>query len=686
MITVSDEIRSMLEAPARKIDARVELFEGFTSSTTYNETLIAKYTCHDCVKTITIDRIGEESKLFGFGICQKATIVLRDKDREITDVVKGYGLEVSYGINNNFTYPYPIFFVQEVTRNENNNDLTIVAYDLLFNASRYKVKDLNVNSYTIKTFAELCANILQVPLIWDFDIVENPFIYEHFFANGGNFDGSETIREALNAIAEFTGSIYYVNREWQLVFKQLGKSNPVEITKARYFTLTNDKVMALSKVAHVTELGDNFERLTYTQKEGFPQYVRENPFFEMLPNAIGGLPLAFNTATNNAIALSITPFDCSWRGDFTYEIGEKLSIESKTGEFITTYLLNDTIIYDGGLRERTSWAYQENSAEADDRPATLGDKMNQTFAKVDKVNRTITLMSNTMDEKIAQLVLTDENIQASVKNNKAELESSLNITADTIRSEIKEQGKVITSIQQDLDGITMEYNSSTGKASITIGNITVDDLTTEAGVKQVLGIELLGYVKFSSLSTSGATVINGDNITTGKISANRINMTGAISWGDLSDSCQDTIISYAGQDGEDADLPSYIHSTYIDETKIYSPKIYGAQLTAGTSSDGYIQMAHTGLDFISNEGGHLMGIGYHEGNYNLPYIVFGDGVDSVGTDRGLIKKYTTGIWIGDSDNISSSSPNGTGLFIDFTTNSLYFYDGSGSRKALASPS
>ena len=45
MITVSDEIRSMLEAPARKIDARVELFEGFTSSTTYNETLIAKYTC-----------------------------------------------------------------------------------------------------------------------------------------------------------------------------------------------------------------------------------------------------------------------------------------------------------------------------------------------------------------------------------------------------------------------------------------------------------------------------------------------------------------------------------------------------------------------------------------------------------------------------------------------------------------
>ena len=78
---------------------------------------------------------------------------------------------------------------------------------------------------------------------------------------------------------------------------------------------------------------------------------------------------------------------------------------------------------------------------------------------------------------------------------------------------------------------------------------------------------------------SGTTVINGDNITTGTISADRINMTGSISWGDLDSTTQSYI---NGLGGSDVELPSYIKSTYIDSTQILSPTISAGTLNGTT--------------------------------------------------------------------------------------------------------
>ena len=70
-------------------------------------------------------------------------------------------------------------------------------------------------------------------------------------------------------------------------------------------------------------------------------------------------------------------------------------------------------------------------------------------------------------------------------------------------------------------------------------------------------------------------------------------------------------------------MPSYIKSTYIDATTIKSPTIYGAKIYAGTSSEGYIKLASTGMNFYSNSSGSVCGIGYYPGKYNLPYIMLG---------------------------------------------------------------
>ena len=349
---------------------------------------------------------------------------------------------------------------------------------------------------------------------------------------------------------------------------------------------------------------------------------------------------------------------------------EIVALRGKTNELVrdlekTQSTLTDTA---NGLQSQITQTASSIRSEVKSVHDGLSSSITQTASSIrSEVNDTKNELSSTIEQ-------TASSITATVSDNKQELESKIEQTASSISSTVSQQGQVISQIKQDLDGISLTYNSEEGTASITIGDITISELVDGKYVDRVVaGIDFSGYCRFSDLSTPGQTIICGDNITTGTISADRIELTGSISWGDLSDSCQDTIASFAGSGGSGGEVPSYIKSTYIDATTIKSPTIYGAKIYAGTSAEGYIKLASTGMNFYSNSGGSVCGIGYYPGKYNLPYIMLGQGVNDAGTDKGMIKKYTNGIWIGDSDNVSSNSPGGTGIFINFTSGTIQKY-------------
>ena len=100
---------------------------------------------------------------------------------------------------------------------------------------------------------------------------------------------------------------------------------------------------------------------------------------------------------------------------------------------------------------------------------------------------------------------------------------------------------------------------------------------------------------------SGTTKIKGSSIETASIatnaiSADQVNLTGAITWSDLSDEAKQRVDSGKGDDN-----PSYIHSTYISQTKVISPHIYGGDLyatgqgnAAGTNPAFYMSDGVTG--------------------------------------------------------------------------------------------
>ena len=454
MIITKPVFENMINSPIRTFKGRVEVFQG--------STLALICGCHDYLINFKVERVGEKNKFFGYGICQKLTTEFRDTKREL-NITKEHSLEVEFGVGSDYIYPCPSFQVDDVQRDENTNNLTITAYDALYAAAAHTVSELDLPiSYTIGQFAEICAALLGIPM-------KTPE-YESFntvYSTGANFDGTETIREALNAIAEATQTIYYIDKDWELVFKRLDINGvPVAvIDKTKYIDLDSKDTYTLSTIVHTTELGDNVS--ASTGLTGMTQYVRDNPFWEMRED-IGGL---VNSALEAAGRTSITGFTCSWRGNFLLEIGDKIGLITKDDSIITTYILDDVFSFDGGLSGNTQWSYEDNKTETHSNPSTLGEALKQTYARVDKANKQIELIASETSansSNITSIRQDTDSINASVSSLEKKLDSSIENNNTAIEELTKKVEVAMTDEQVQL-AISTELAKGTDKVTTSTG-------------------------------------------------------------------------------------------------------------------------------------------------------------------------------------------------------------------------
>lgn len=139
----------------------------------------------------------------------------------------------------------------------------------------------------------------------------------------------------------------------------------------------------------------------------------------------------------------------------------------------------------------------------------------EVSSEISQTSQSITL---SVDEKLenystttqmnSAIQLSASSITSSVSNTYA-TKTALEDTTNTLSSRIKQTANSIeltTSDNRTSAGITIKLKNEDG---------------TEIGTDSA-NITLSGLVKFTDLSTSGSTTINGSNITTGSISANRI--------------------------------------------------------------------------------------------------------------------------------------------------------------------
>lgn len=498
-------------SPVRQVKGKVELYNG--------STLLNTFTYRDRLKSFTVERVGEDSKFFGFGVCQKANIKLIDKDREL-EITTDNSFKAFLTTGEEYITPFPTFYVTEVHRDENTNELSITAYDALYWASG---ADLGA-AYTMAALLDeyLYAAIDGLKVV---DVAYDTDLFNIDFPDGVSIEGTEKAKEILDDIAEVSQTIYYINNEDILVFKRLDKDGVATLTinKADYIKLDSKTNRRLTAICRATELGDDVS--TPMEITGTTQYIRDNVFLENM--------VEIQSMLDNAIAalggMLINQFDCSWRGNFLLEPGDKIAFVTKDNEIANSYLLNDSIEYNGFLSQRTNWKYTaEEAGDNHYNPTTLGESLKQTYARVDKANKkitqlvsestetsstisqiqtsvgeingTVTTLQETtaealggLDEDVATLKqeveakITDEEVSIKIKeaisNGVDKVETSTGFTFDDTGLTVsKSDSEMNTTITED--GMTVYKN---GSAVLTANNIGVDAVNLSATTYLIIG-------------------------------------------------------------------------------------------------------------------------------------------------------------------------------------------------------
>ena len=407
--------REKINAPKRSFQVSLYLY--------INDTLTYLFQDNKIVD-IEIQRAGELSKFFGFGVSHKTTIKLLDKDREL-NINKGDYFRLEIGLDKSTGVEYkqfPLMYVSEITRDEKTNQLTIITYDLLEKFKKHTFNELTLTKpYTIADVVNAVATFLGISAN-----IPNLDVFNISYADGANFEGTESLYDVLTAAAEATQTIFYMNYSNKLTFRRLNTTLNKTISKDIYMELKSGANRKLQTICSATELGDNVSSSLETPGE--TQYVRDNPFWELRED--------IDTLVDNAVSalssITINEFSCEWRGDPALEPGDRLAYETKDDAIEYTYLINDTLIYNGGLRQKTDWSFKETD-ETPSNPTSLGEVLKQTYARVDKANKQVNILVSQVEtnkSNISSLQLNTESISATVES----LETTANSQVETINN------------------------------------------------------------------------------------------------------------------------------------------------------------------------------------------------------------------------------------------------------------
>lgn len=460
MLAMTTSFNTAIASPVRRVQAKVEVFEA--------STLVATYTQSDALQTIEIQRVGEDSKFFGFGFVQRLNFKLRDVDRQI-EISTAHRVKVYIGTNNEYTKTCS-FYVSEVHRDENTNQLSITAYDQLYHAAKVLFPKPDP-SVTKRSFENVVVTAVTALGFSDKNTVCINFVKDWSFWNKqrpiANLEGSESVKDVLDDVAEASQTIYYVNSNDRICFKRLSGNDADamwHITKEDYVTLKSSDNRRLQTIAHVTELGDNVS--ASTSMIGTTQYVRDNAWWDKSEDIAADVEAALANVGN----MTINQFECSWRGNPALEIGDKLDITTKDNKVVCSYLLDDVLFFDGSLSQKTQWRFKAEEAEYEN-PSTIGGAIKETYAKVDKVNKEIDLVTSIVgdtQEQITSLKLTTDSINASV----GQLREDINLSEDALRDEIGDLREEVN-LKMSSDQLSIAINKELSKG--------IDKVATSTG-------------------------------------------------------------------------------------------------------------------------------------------------------------------------------------------------------------
>lgn len=491
MQTMSENWQSNITAPARYVTCKVELYNG--------STLLNTFLPGGKLQSVIIDVSAPQ--MFGFAASQTLKVGIIDKDGTVT-AAKGNVCKVYIGTANGSADEYAgrcFFYVDAFERK--GCIVTITAYDALAAlAGTDVIENVDVTApFTVREYASAIASHIGLSAAFDTGACNNLTYTADALPN---LTGRETLRDVLTRIAEVTGTVCYMDCDNHIRFRVPSAASALSVSKSDYFSFSIENSTTLTGVTSTTELGDN---LTAGDSTGFNQILRDNPFI-VNRNDIPAILTAILTQNS---PVSIVPYKLKWRGNPALEYGDTVTITRQDDTTAAVVYLGETLKYTGGLSADSDFDMpREESPQSN--PTSIGERVNQTIARVDKINQRITIEASRTDgleSDIANIVVSTDDITQSVKK----VQEDNGVITERISAIEETSDRISASVKSIVDNGVSKVVTETG-ATLDLDGLHV----TKSGEEMESRIDYSGlYVERADIAilTANANGVEAENVT-----------------------------------------------------------------------------------------------------------------------------------------------------------------------------
>ena len=295
-------------------------------------------------------------------------------------------------------------------------------------------------------------------------------------------------------------------------------------------------------------------------------------------------------------------------GNPCIELGDPIRFNT-TREIVESYVLQRTLT---GIQNKRD-SIVSSGTETHDK------NQNSIIEKISSVQRRTNKLERTVDHTLSELADLDANTSSRFEQ-----------TAEQIQTEVSNRqnadNEMSTKISQTAHSIGLTASGGNNSVGITIqlydenGNL----IDTDSGNAN---INIVGFVTFSDLSGSGTTSINGANILTGTISADKL-IAGSLTAGRVETSSGDVVIDNNQfiVTGGQIQVQNSTQNSNIQPGRIYTPYLYAANtvysagnITAdsGISAGESCKAKHFYFTESPSAGSSLLPIGYNSSTYHF---------------------------------------------------------------------
>lgn len=392
------------------------------------------------------------------------------------------------------------------TIRKNKNKATLTAYDNVYALEASADSWLASLTFpkTLKELTNSMATKLNMTILLPEDTFSSFVVNQNFITNNVSY------RQILSFIGQLTNR-FFIATSTGAIEGQRYTANATVIDNSKYISITMDE-NPIDPIDRV-QIQSTHDDIGYVAGTGTNTYIiTENPLVFSANKATATTTLATNLL-DGLKNITYTPMKFSTFNDFGIDVGAILTINGKT-----CYVMKKTVKASGcefecvGNKRRETQKTEQHSAIT-----ALNNKTNELVRTVDETKSTITSIqgsiTNIEDEQgnITSQMATITTEQSEIKQNAQGLTStvsSIQTSLQNLDGEVETLSSTVSTVQQTATGLT---------STVTQQGETISEIRQDLDK-----IDISGYVTFTDLETSGSTTINGSNITTGYISADRI--------------------------------------------------------------------------------------------------------------------------------------------------------------------